>query len=93
MPHTGKHAKVSNILNQTKERRFSVIPDDDTNKETTDAWEIANIVQLQQFAQDKSDDLLNMIKNLREERDRLREIAEWYTDMHNDKLALKVNYN
>ena len=95
MPHTGKHVKVASIHNQTKGRRFSVVPDEqsDSTKEVSDAWEVANVVQLQQFAQDKPDDLLNMIKHLREERDCLREIVEWYTDLSNEKLTLKASYD
>ena len=34
-----------------------------------------------------------MIKHLREERDRLREIAEWYTDLSNEKSTLKASYD
>ena len=37
MPYIGKHAKVSNILNQIKERRFLVISNDNINKKIIDA--------------------------------------------------------
>ena len=86
-PSKSDSSRVAAILNKTTDRRSSVIATH--QHQPRSAWEVSSVDQLVSYVNEDPEDFWRMIKTLREERDEMRTIAEWYTELKKAKTAIE----
>lgn len=87
MPPPKMDHRVTAILNETTDRRSSVVATH--QRQPRSAWEVSSIEQLVGYVNKEPEDFWDMVTTLRAERDEMRQITEWYTELKEMKTALE----
>lgn len=91
MPSDKMDKDLKNVRRQAKDRRTSVLPDEASYQTTQvdEVWQIANSEQLSGWVQTRPDDVMDMIRDLRFERDQFLSVAVHYDSMKQQKLKME----
>lgn len=79
---------IKTVRKQAKDRRYSVVPDN-VHIDTEDVWHISNIDQLTRWFQTRPDDIIDMLRDLRFQRDQCLHVAIGYDAMSQEKASVE----
>ena len=84
---------LNEVRKQYKNRRTSVMPQRDDNVDIIDAWQIFSIDQLQLWTQNRPTEVMEMLEDLRFQRDQCLHVAAKYNTMSQKKVDLEQKRN
>lgn len=87
MPGNAKDA-IKTVRKQAQDRRYSVVSENDAT-DIEDAWKISNVAQLQQWSQKRPNEVMEMLMNLRYERDQCLHVGIHYDTLSKEKSRVE----